>query len=206
MPEGTGSGENREVTIRFAGRLDEALHHRAQRLALRGALPLWLVYALVGLALAAGSVLAFLGGLLVAGALVFSLGVLGSLAITLYEVVVRRGREAHRLAREPFEGSLDDDALRIGGPGGRAGIPWDRFQRWKAGRGLLLLFESSRLFHVLAPEFFATPEDWRAARDLVAEKVPSGQEADRRRLLWTFLLWFAVFFTGLLLWQAFRGG
>lgn len=192
--------------IRFEGRLDEALSRRAQRLALRGALPLWLVYALVGLALAAGSVLAFLGELLVAGALVFSLGVLGSLALTLHEVVVRRTRETHRLAREPFEGSLDDDALRIGGPSGRAGIPWDRIERWKAGRGLLLLFESSRLFHVLAPEFFATPEDWRAARALVAEKVPSGQRADRRRLLWTFLLAFAAALAVLLLWHGLRGG
>ncbi len=192
--------------IRFKSRLDEALSRRAQRLALRGVLPLWLVYTLVGLALASGSVLAFLGDLVVAGALVFSLGVLGSFALTLYEVVVRRARETHRLAREPFEGSLDDDALRIGGPGGRAGIPWDRFERWKAGRGLLLLFESSRLFHVLAPEFFATPEDWRAARALVAEKVPSGQRADRRRLLWTFLLAFATALAVLLLWHGLRGG
>lgn len=194
------------MEIRFEGRLDEALHRRAQRLALRGVLPLWLVYSLVGLALAVGASLFFLGGLLVPGALVFSLGLLGALVLTLYEVVVRRGWTTHRLARDPFEGSLDEEAFRITSPHGRAEIPWESLHQWKADRKLLLVYQSSQLFHILAPRFFATPEDWRAALALVAEKVPSSQRAARRRLLWTFLLWFAIFFTVLLLWPALRGG
>lgn len=192
--------------IRFAGRLDEALYRRAQRLALRGVLPLWIVYALVGLALAVGATLFVLGGLLVAGALAFSLGLLGALVLTLYEVLARRGWTTHRLARDPFEGSLDEDALRIQSPHGRAEVPWDHFYQWKAGRQLLLVYQSSQLFHILVPGFFATPEDWQAARALVAEKVPSSQKADRRRLLWTFLVWFAIFVAVFLLWPALRGG
>lgn len=179
------------MTIHFEGRLDPARRRRAQRLALRGALPLWALYGLTGLALAAGSVLAFLLDRLVAGALVFSLGVLASLVLTLYEVVVRRTGEADLPAGGRVEGALDEEALRITSPGGRAEIPWERFERWKAGRGLLLVYESSRRFHVLAPDLFATPEDWRAARALVAGKVPSTRTADRRRLLWAFLAGFA---------------
>lgn len=194
------------MTIRFEGRLDEALQRRAQRLALRGALPLWALYVLAGLALAAGSVLAFLLDLLVAGALVFSLGVLASLVLTLYEVVVRRTGQADLPAGGRFEGTLDEEALRIASPAGRTEIRWERFERWKAGRGLLLLYESSRLFHVLAAELFATPEDWRAARALVAGNVPSSRKAERRRLLWAFLLGFAAALAALLLLQALRGG
>lgn len=193
------------VSIRFEGRLDDSLHRRTQRLALRGELPAWVLYALAGLALAAGSALAFLLDRLVAGALVFSLGILASLVLTLYEVLARRTGPAELRAGGRIEGSLDEDALRITTPHGRAEIPWDRFQRWKAGRGLLLLYESSRLFHVLAPDLFATPEDWRAARALVAQKIPSSQAADRRRLLWTFLLAFAATLAVLFLWQGLRG-
>lgn len=193
------------ASLRFAGRIDPALHRRAYRLALGGVLPIGLVYALAVGALAAGLVLFLAYDLLVAGAAAFSLGLLGALVLAFYEVAVRRTWKAHRPARDRFEGFLDERGLRVTGPHGDTEIPWERLHRWKASRSVLLLYVSSRSYQVLARGFFATPGDWRAARALVARRLPGGQGAGRRRLLWIFLLWFLLALAATIGWSLWQG-
>lgn len=194
---------NRE--IHFSGRVDAPLYRRAHRVALGGVLPPWAVYALVAAALLVGLALFFLDWI-VPAALVFSLGILGSLILAVHEASVRRSWKTSRLGPEPFEGSLDEEGLRLRSTGGEGEIPWDGFEQWKGFRSILVLYLSSRHYQILAEDFFETPEDWQAAHALVARKVRSTQHAERRRLLWTFVTWFTIFLVVAVLWQVFVRG
>jgi len=190
--------------IRFSGRLDQALYRRAARLALRGVLPVGLVWALVAMALAAGIVGAFVLGQVVAGALATSLGLLGAFALVLHETAARRAWRSHGATEAPVEGELDEAAFRLRSPRAEVEVPWDRVQAARSTRGLLLLYPSPRRFHVLAAEFFATPAEWRAARALVARKIASSERGDRRRLVWIFLASFLLFLAVTIAWTVWR--
>lgn len=191
------------MEIRFQGELDPRLRRRAQRLALRSVLPAWFLAILVGGALALGLAL-LLRGYPVAAAFFFSLGVLGLLVLGLYALVTHRTQEAHDALRQPFEGSLDEDGLKASGPGGSVRFAWPELTRWKGSSTVILLYQTSRRFLVLAADHFANDRDWRAARALVARKVPSTQTGDRRRLVVIFLVSFAVFLVAALVWTSLR--
>ncbi len=189
--------------IRFQGEINPRLERRALRLALRGVLPAWFLALLVGGALALGLGLV-LRGYPVGGAFFFSLGFLGLLILGLYALVTHRTQEPHAALRQPFEGGLDEDGLEASSAGGSARFTWPEFQRWKGSSTVLLLYQSSRRFLVLAADHFANDRDWRAARSLVARKVPSNQPGERRRLVVIFLLFFTIFLVGTFVWSYLR--
>lgn len=192
------------MAIRFQGELTPRLRSRALRLALRGVLPAWLTTLLVGGALALGLAL-LLRGYPVGGAFFFSVGLLGLLALGLYALVTQRTQEPHDTLREPFEGELDEDGLEASSAGGGARFGWSEFERWKSSSTVLLLYPASRRFLVLAADHFADDRAWRAARSLVARKVPSAQAGDRRRLVIVFFLFFTLSVVGTLVWGYLRG-
>ncbi len=191
------------MEIHFQGELDPRLRRRARRLALRNVLPAWFLTLLVGGALALGLGL-LLRGYPVGGAFFFSLGLLGLLILGLYALVTHRMQEPHDALRQPFEGSLDEDGLTASSPAGSARFAWPELERWKGSSTVLLLYQTSRRFLVLAADHFADDGDWRAARSLVARKVPSGQPDDRKRLVAIFFVFFAVFLVATLVWGFLR--
>lgn len=191
------------MEIRFQGELGPRLRRRALRLALRGVLPAWVLALLVGGALALGLGL-LLRGYPVGGAFFFSLGLLGLLILGLYTLLTHRTHEPNDALRQPFEGTLDEDGLAASSPAGSVRLTWSELERWKGSSTVLLLYQTSRRFLVLAADHFANDRDWRAARSLVARKVPSTQAGDRRRLVVIFLVFFAVFLIATLVWGFLR--
>jgi hypothetical protein len=192
------------MPIRFQGELTPRLRRRALRLALRGVLPAWVLALLVGGALALGLGL-LLRGYPVGGAFFFSLGLLGLLVLGLYALVTQRLQEPHNALGEPFEGELDEDGVVASSAAGSARFGWPEFRRWKSSSTVLLLYQTSRRFLVLAADHFADDRAWRAARSLVARKVPSTQSGDRRRLVIVFFLFFAFSVAGTLVWSYLQG-
>lgn len=193
------------MEIRFQGELRPRLHRRALRLAMRGVLPAWALALLVGGALALGLAM-LLRGYPAAGAVFFSLGLLGLLVLGLYALVTTRTHEPHGAMSRPFDGALDEDGVVVSDGGEAARFPWSDFQQWKGSSTLMLLYQTGRRFLVLAADHFADDRDWRAARSLVARKVLSSQRDERQRLVRIFFLWFAVFLVGTFVWGVIRGG
>lgn len=191
------------MEIRFQGELDPRLRRRAQRLALRSVLPAWFLALLVGGTLALGLAL-LLRGYPVGGAFFFSLGLLGLLILGLYALVTHRTHEPYDALRQPFEGTLDEDGLEASSPAGSVRLAWPELERWKGSSTVVLLYQTSRRFLILAADHFANDRDWRAARSLVARKVPSTQPGDRRRVVMIFLVSFAVFLVAALVWGFLR--
>lgn len=192
------------MSIRFQGELTPRLRRRALRLALRGVLPAWVMAVLVGGALALGLGL-LLRGYPVGGAFFFSLGLLGLLVLGLYVLVTQRAQEPHDTLIEPFEGELDEDGLVASSANGSARFGWPEFRRWKSSSTVLLLYQTSRRFLVLAADHFADDRAWRSARSLIARKVPSAQSGDRRRLVIVFFLFLALTVVAAVAWSYLRG-
>lgn len=190
--------------IRFQGELGPRLRRRALRLALRGVLPTWMLVLLVGSALALGLAL-LLRGFPLGGAVFFSLGLLGLIVLGLYALVTHRTQDPHPALAEPFEGELGEDGLEARSAAGGARFRWSEFEAWKASTTVMLLYQSSRRFLVLAADHFADERDWRAARSLVARKIESTEAGDRRRLVRIFFLFFSVFLVGSIVWGLLRG-
>jgi hypothetical protein len=192
------------MSIRFQGELTPRLRRRALRLALRGVLPAWVLATLVGGALALGLGL-LLRGYPVGGAFFFSVGLLGLLILGLYALVSHRVQEPHETLIEPFEGELDEDGLVASSASGSARFGWPEFRRWKSSSTVLLLYQTSHRFLVLAADHFADDQAWRSARSLVARKVPSTQSGDRRRLVVVFFLFFVLTVVAAVVWSYLRG-
>lgn len=103
----------------------------------------------------------------------------GLLAYALFAhlLVERRIRTQWRTGdalREPFAGTLSDDAFEASSTAGTATIPWNGFARWRADEEVLVLFRTRRSFTLLARDHFESPSHWQAARELIAERVPAG--------------------------------
>jgi hypothetical protein len=54
---------------------------------------------------------------------------------------------------------------------GHSNLGWDRFIKQKEREDFLLLYYAPNLFIIVAKEFFATPEDWNNARQLIKRQM-----------------------------------
>lgn len=160
----------------------------------RGArLLLWtmtVVSALIGLGL--GALLPRLGEPLWPALVALGLAGFFLLTLGLIEWSLRRGWKSHTLLREGTRGTLASDGISMEGELGSARVPGDRFYQWAASPSVLLIYQSTALFHLLPREFFATDEDWSAAGELVAARLPSRRQRRRWRRWLSALLWIAV--------------
>lgn len=191
------------MAIHFKGRLDRDLYLRAARsdMATKSTL-LGAVVALVFGALLQPFVPSLGWILLALGALIVVLRV-------IVELQLRKSWRTDKLGPEPFRGTLSEEGFELVTDHGSSSVSWDRFYQWKATESELLVFTSDATFHILARSFFAGDEDWTAARELVAAKVPSKRRVERRGTVWNtvvlIVLWIAAFVTVVLLWQAYEG-
>jgi hypothetical protein len=182
--------------IRFAGTLDLRLYRRSFWLALGGTALPWVLISMSAMLLAAGLVLLGLRQVLM-GVVYAGAGLLGAWSVANQEVAIRRSWKTYRLARDPAEGWLDDDAFHARSEYGESNVPWDRFHQVKASATLLLLYPSATIYLILGEEHFASPEDWQAAKALVRQKVPAAPRMKLSRIIWV-LLGATVFLFGLL--------
>lgn len=170
--------------IPYQGSLRYEDYRRAIRLHGAGVFPVWLP---AGLLIAVAALLAGLLHLMQADLWpAFAvLGVFGFLllVLALRTWLVRKSWHTHKLAREPRRGTLSAEGLSVDSEHASARIPWDRLHQWKGSDHLLLVYESSHLFHILPRGFFAGDDDWRAATDLVAARLPS-RMTRQARLFW----------------------
>lgn len=159
----------------------------------------WTVVAvLVGLALLVAT-----AGLLLGESPGLPLGIMGFagffvLMLALFDWSLRRAWKTHKLLGEPVRGSFSDEGFAMESELGKGLIPWDRFYQWSGSPEALLVYQSTRLFHILPREFFDTDADWNSAHALVAAKLPSRTRKRRWRRLWYIVAWLVIFLTVLL--------
>ena len=184
------------MAIHFQGQLDRDLYLRAARSHI-----------------AAKSTVVATVGALVFGALfrpfvpwlgwtLLGLGALTLGLMVFVEVQLRKSWRTYKLGPEPFRGTLSDEGFELVTDRGSFCTSWDCFYQWEATASELLIYHSNTMFHILARSFFAGDEDWTAARELVAAKLPSKRRVEMRGKVWLLIAWIVVFIAVILLWNA----
>jgi hypothetical protein len=94
------------------------------------------------------------------------------------------------------EGTADEVGVHLKTAYTTADLPWDVFTRWKLGKGLVLLYDSTirNQVQVFPREFFASETDWIVFVELVRQRMPAAAKKSLPRRPWLIFLISIVIF------------
>jgi len=72
--------------------------------------------------------------------------------------------------REPLSGVVSPEIFIARGSTGTTEMPWSRFVKIKDAGDFILLYPSPYQFNILSREFFASEEQWQAARGFALKR------------------------------------
>jgi hypothetical protein len=62
--------------------------------------------------------------------------------------------------RIPYEIRIKEEAFLVQSEIGQARLPWSHFYKWKANKGMVLLYQSDRLFQMMPRHIFTSDEEF----------------------------------------------
>jgi hypothetical protein len=77
----------------------------------------------------------------------------------------------YKALRAPREIRITDDAFHVQSEVGQARLPWSHFYKWKANKGIVLLYQSDRLFQMMPRHLFASDEQFNDFKALLARAM-----------------------------------
>jgi hypothetical protein len=77
----------------------------------------------------------------------------------------------------PVRMVMSREGIRFEAPTGEGMVPWSKFVKVRRARGLMLLYQTPRLFTIVARKFFASDEDWANAAALASRQIAAQRGA-----------------------------
>jgi len=111
--------------------------------------------------------------------------VVGLLLTLLPWITARRQFRTNKLIGLPQQCIASDQHLSINMQIGSAEITWDCFHRTLISKNIILLFQSTAVFHIFPREFFKSESDWNEFQTCVRQKV----KRKRNTFLWATVAW-----------------
>lgn len=71
----------------------------------------------------------------------------------------------------PYSGEISIDGYKATSQRGTAEMPWVDVTDFKSDGQLLIFYQGPAIFHIMASSFFATPEHWISAKELIIKNV-----------------------------------
>jgi YcxB-like protein len=77
--------------------------------------------------------------------------------------------------QSPISGEISASGIRVSSVRGLATIPWSEVTELRFNANVILVYQGPTTFHIFAPDFFSTPDDWEAAIEHVRERLNERQ-------------------------------